>query len=323
MSEILARSLMGSSAVRYFFEVAKAGSFRKASERLGIAASAIHRQVGLLEKQMDTPLLQRGRGRDGVRLTAAGEMMVHRIGRAMVEISTAVGEIQDLRKAKRGKVRIGTTDALAIDIIAPFLAEFSSLNPRIDIEVWVTEKEYLFADYERKQSDVLLAFNAPIQIGLKTICEFLPSSCVVVHRDHPMASRSSVSLAECAQYPLALNVDAVVLEGIVSRITAAAGIKPRIALASNSYTFMREVVARGNAISIAGAFSGRFRPHHDSLAYVPLRENLGRFSTLGIYVPMARRHSAASEMLVANLVEAMRREAPQKSPVAEGASAQA
>ena len=77
-----AHNALSSPAIRYFFEVAQAGSFRQAAENIGIAVSAVHRQVGMLEKQLRTPLLQRNRGRDGVRLTAAGEVLTHRIGRA-------------------------------------------------------------------------------------------------------------------------------------------------------------------------------------------------------------------------------------------------
>lgn len=308
MSDQLARNLISTSAIRYFHAVAQAGSFRQAGENLGIAASAIHRQVGLLEEQMGAVLLQRSRGRDGVRLTAAGEVLLHRINRAMVEMSTALGEIDDLRRAKRGKVRLGTTDAVAIDVLAPYLAEFGRRHPRIEVEVRVSDKSDLFANFERMQIDVLLAYNAPTQIGLRMVHEFKPASYVVVRRDHQLAGRASVSLAECAQFPLALSNDGAVLDGIVGRIAAAAGAKPKIMLTSNSYAFMREAVAHGDAILIKGAFSGRFSHRHEGLVYVPLRETLGPFSTLGCFVPASRRLPIAADLLVTSLVEALRTE---------------
>ena len=308
MNEYLARNVISSPAMRYFFEVAQAGSFRQAAESLGIAPSAVHRQVGILEEQLETSLLQRSRGRDGVRLTAAGEALLHRLTRAMLEMSTAIGEINDLRKAKRGKVRLGVTDTIAIDVVAPYLGEFSSLHPRVDVEVRVSEKAYLFTNFERVQLDVLLAYNAPTQIGLRTAREIRLPCYVVMRRDHPLAQRKVISLAECAQYPLALNDDSAVLDGIVGRIAAAAGSRPRIALTSNSYAFMREAMAFGDTISIQGAFGGRFRHRHEGLVYVPLRESLGRFSMLGVYVPASRRLSAAADLLVSGLSVALQTE---------------
>lgn len=308
MSQQLVRNLMSSSSARYFYEVALAGSFQQAAQSVGIAASAIHRQVGLLEDQLGVALLQRERGRGGVRLTSAGEVLFHRINRAMGEMTTAVGEIDDLRRAKRGKVRVGTTDSIAIDIVAPYLADFSRQNPQIGVEVRVADTASLFTNFERMQIDVLLAYNAPAPIGLKTVAEYHPASFVVMRPDHPLAKRTRIALAECAQYPLALNEDSAVLDGIAGRIAAAAGTEPRIALTSSSYAFLREAVALGDVISIQGRMSGRFRNRSQDLVYVPLRETLGRFSTFGCFVPASRRLSIAAQSWVEGLVQSLHQE---------------
>ena len=40
------------NALRYFAEVVRSGSLRAASERVGVAASAISRQISLLEDEV-------------------------------------------------------------------------------------------------------------------------------------------------------------------------------------------------------------------------------------------------------------------------------
>jgi DNA-binding transcriptional LysR family regulator len=57
--------------LQYVDEVARAGSIRKAAERLNVTASAVNRRIMDLEEELDTELFER-RPR-GVRLTAAGE----------------------------------------------------------------------------------------------------------------------------------------------------------------------------------------------------------------------------------------------------------
>ncbi len=296
---------LSSPPMRYFYEVSQAGSFRQAAERLGIAASAIHRQVGLLEAQLGTALLQRSRGRDGVRLTAAGEVLVYRIARAMREVSTGIAEIEDLRKVRRGKVRLGSPDMLAIDVIAPFLREFHERHPRIEVDVRVADKADLLSNQERMQFDMLLSFNVPPLISLKVLAEFKTQSYAVVPSRHPLSEKSSTSLAECAQFPLALVNDASVNEGIISRMEAAAGFKPKMVLTTNSYAFMREAVASGAVISIQAAFEDEMRYPHPGLSYVPLRENLGKFSTLACLVPATRRMSSAADVFASTFIESL------------------
>src|SRR5258708_40227525 len=60
--------------LRYLVAVAEAGTFTRAAERLFIAQPTLSQQIGRLEQLVGTPLLVRGR--DGVRLTAAGAVLV-------------------------------------------------------------------------------------------------------------------------------------------------------------------------------------------------------------------------------------------------------
>ncbi|MBN9008970.1 MAG: LysR family transcriptional regulator, partial [Rhizobiales bacterium] len=64
---------LNTAAIRYFQEVVRAGSFRKAADRIHIAASAINRHVRLLEEELGARLFERGKGRRGIKLTSAGE----------------------------------------------------------------------------------------------------------------------------------------------------------------------------------------------------------------------------------------------------------
>src|SRR5260370_5877502 len=60
--------------LRYFAAVADAGTFTRAAEQLFIAQPTLSQQIGRLEQLLGTPLLVRGR--DGVRLTTAGAVLL-------------------------------------------------------------------------------------------------------------------------------------------------------------------------------------------------------------------------------------------------------
>ena len=63
---------MHAAVLRYFDQVARLGSIRRAAEALHVASSAVNRQIIKLEAEIGTPLFERLRS--GVRLTAAGEL---------------------------------------------------------------------------------------------------------------------------------------------------------------------------------------------------------------------------------------------------------
>lgn len=65
---------MHASILKYFTEVARSGSIRKASEELHVATSAVSRQIKKLEDELGTPLFERFS--DGLRLTSAGEIVL-------------------------------------------------------------------------------------------------------------------------------------------------------------------------------------------------------------------------------------------------------
>src|SRR5215204_6436306 len=81
--------------LRYVDEVARAGSIRKAAERLHVTASAVNRRVMDLEEELGAPLFER-RAR-GVRLTAAGELFVRYIREQAGDVERMRSQIEDLK----------------------------------------------------------------------------------------------------------------------------------------------------------------------------------------------------------------------------------
>src|SRR5262249_53578258 len=96
--EFLWKTTMHSNAMHYFLEVARAGSFRAASEVLHVAASAINRQMTLLEKDVGAELFERGRGRKRLRLTPAGEIFLTHSRAATEQIERGLQEIDALKR---------------------------------------------------------------------------------------------------------------------------------------------------------------------------------------------------------------------------------
>ncbi|HET9205716.1 MAG TPA: LysR family transcriptional regulator, partial [Burkholderiaceae bacterium] len=68
---------MHASILKYFVEVARSGSIRKAAQNLYVASSAINRQIRKLEEELGTELFDRLPS--GMRLNAAGERVLQHV----------------------------------------------------------------------------------------------------------------------------------------------------------------------------------------------------------------------------------------------------
>jgi DNA-binding transcriptional LysR family regulator len=304
MSDPMLR-LFNAPAVRYFQEVARAGSFRKAAEHLHVAASAVHRHVGVLEEQIGTRLFERSPGRGGLKLTAAGEVLAHRLQTAMGEITVALKEIEGLSGTRRGHVSVGTSDVLATDFLPSVLAEFKRSHPRVEVNVRVGAPAQMIDQLLDHQLDAVLCFDAPPRIGLAFRGEFALKSCVLVPRGHRLANKRAVSLAECAEYPLILPDETQYLRGILDQMFHEVGVKPAPYIQTNSYTLMRDLVDDGVGIAIQTLMDGFSTRRHPNVVYVPLKESLARYSILACCTAHSRRLPITANLFVEGLLTAL------------------
>lgn len=101
---------MESRQLRYFCEIAEAGSFSAAAARLHIAQPALSRQIAALEKDLGVTVFQRGPG--GVRLTSHGEILLRHADAMRVHAARAREEITAALGGQSGWVSFGTSPAL-------------------------------------------------------------------------------------------------------------------------------------------------------------------------------------------------------------------
>jgi DNA-binding transcriptional LysR family regulator len=78
--------------------VAQERSFRGAGVRLGYAQPAISQQIAALEVAVGTRLVERRRGRGGVTLTAAGELLLTHASEIGACLRSARAELAELQE---------------------------------------------------------------------------------------------------------------------------------------------------------------------------------------------------------------------------------
>ena len=114
-------------AIRIFLEVARRGSFRSASDYLGISINALRRRIAELEVQLGVTIFTRHV--DGVRTTAEGEEILA-AARKMEAASFGLIRARDRSNpALSGEVRLAVTEGLGTFWLVPRLVEFQRAHP--------------------------------------------------------------------------------------------------------------------------------------------------------------------------------------------------
>jgi DNA-binding transcriptional LysR family regulator len=232
--------------LRYVDEVARTGSIRKAADHLNVTASAVNRRIMDLEEELGAQLFER-RPR-GVRLTAAGEVFVHYLREQDGGLERMKSQIEDLRGLRRGTVRIACSQALALDFLPREIAKFRTRHPMVSFEVRVLDHEQAMtalAAYEV----LVVVFRPPFLPNFQPLMSLEQRVVAVMSTEHPLATRLTVRLRDCANYPVAMPERSLGGRQLLDQVVARSGLTFKLAAESNSFEFLRGLVMHANLIS--------------------------------------------------------------------------
>lgn len=116
-----------------FVRVVEAGSISNAAARLGIAKSMVSRRISRLEAVLGAQLLIRTPR--GTTLTDVGREYHARAGNGLAELESAREVVNKLTSEISGPLRIQVQTAFGECVVAPLLAEFARLHPRIQMDI--------------------------------------------------------------------------------------------------------------------------------------------------------------------------------------------
>jgi DNA-binding transcriptional LysR family regulator len=233
--------------LRYVDEVARTGSIRKAAEHLNVTSSAVNRRIMDLEDELGAPLFER-RPR-GVRLTAAGEVFVNYLREQTGDVERMKSQIEDLKGLRRGTVRIACSQALAVDFLPREIASFRERHALVSFEVKVADHVQAMAALAAYEVDLVLVFRPPFLANFQPLMTLEQRLVAIMRDDHPLASRKTVRLRDCARYPVALPERSIGGRQLLNEVTARSGLNFQVAAESNSFELLRSLVMHTKLIS--------------------------------------------------------------------------
>lgn len=233
--------------LRYVDEVARTGSIRKASERLNLTASALNRRIQDIEDELGTAIFERLPR--GVRLNAAGELLIRHVRAQLADMERVRSQIEDLSGFRRGTVAIACSHALANDFLPMEIAAYRREFPLVEFDVRVashSEALRTLADYE---VDLAVIFRASAGSGFQTLASAEQRLVAIMRQDHPLAGEGSLRLRDCAGFPAALPDRSYGGRQSLEDAMARSSFRLPAVVESNSFEFLRNYVRFENAIT--------------------------------------------------------------------------
>jgi DNA-binding transcriptional LysR family regulator len=296
---------MLSNAMLYFRETARAGSLRGAAEKLGIAPSAISRQIANLETELKVLLLDRRANRTA--LTPAGELVLAHAEAALQESDTLRAMLQELVGRPSGVVRIGSIEGMVGHFLASNLARYQERHPQVKVQVSVVGSRAVVEALQAGRIDMALAFNLGERHALREHARLEQPLCALVAPTHPLAQKRSVSFRELAGERLALPDRSFQIRHLVDRIAAKLQVSLELAIETNTLEMARGVVRNGKLVTLMPRYAALHEVSNGDLCAVPLKERDFAQTATSLVTFPTQRLSLAARTLLELLTTAMGR----------------
>jgi LysR family nitrogen assimilation transcriptional regulator len=236
--------------LRNFTQVARAGSVSRAAAELRLAQPALSRQIKKLEQELGVALFTR-HGR-GVRLSAAGSLLLER-AEAIAQLVHETGEeIKDNRSPARGRFTLGLPPAAGRLLISPFAAQFQKNWPQTTLHMREGVASSLLEWLIDKRLDLALMHNPP-HLETLQISDLLTERMLVVgsaQGDKKANHPASFRIRDLGGLPLILPNLAHTNRRLVEHAALEHGVRLRIKIEADSVAFAKAMVENGLGYTI-------------------------------------------------------------------------
>lgn len=191
---VLTRDNPSVRQIECFIAVSECGSFRAASERLGVSQPSVTAQIAALEKLLGVQLFERTR--NGALLSPSGRTLLGNARRTLQELHGLLDQADEICNRPGGTYRFGVTPTLGPYVLPHLLPDLHQQYPHLRLFIREESPAKLEEGLHSGQHDLVLT---PLPIdshGISCTPLFREPIKLVVAQDHPLARRESIVAAD-------------------------------------------------------------------------------------------------------------------------------
>lgn len=251
---------METQLLEVFRTVARLKSITAAAQTLRYTQSAVSRQIAALEAELGIRVFDRLPR--GVELTAEGRELLPNAEAVLDLLAAARRGLDDLRGLGRGRLRVGAFPTAVAALVPRALATFRTAYPEVHLSLVEGLTPRLLDRLADGTADVAVVSTSPagqFEADRFELHHLLDERLLVaVARDHRLARRRTVRLAELAED--AFIAGSATAEETLLRASLPSGFEPRIDIVAAEWTGKFGCVAAGLGVALVPALATRSIP---------------------------------------------------------------
>ncbi|MEX5611267.1 DNA-binding transcriptional LysR family regulator [Pseudomonas protegens] len=261
-----------------FLAVAEEQNFSRAAKRLGMSQPPLTEQIQVLEHALKVKLFDRSRR--GAQLTPVGAAILPAVRKFAEQLERLELAVHEAVAGQTGLLTIGAITSAMLDVLPPLIEQLKADYPQLTVSV--REIDSVEAIPALEAGDIDLAF-ARLEGDLGASVRSLPLTedrlAVALPADHPLASRSRISLSSLANEPLVMfsrRVSPVYFDNLIATCRDS-GFSPRVLHEVRSVASQIAFVSCGQGIALVPASLKTVAP--DNVVLRPLSQRLNVVTT--------------------------------------------
>lgn len=284
---------------KYVAEIAKYGSFSKASKSLFISQPALSKAVLKLEHELGVELFKRDK--NSVHLTSTGELFLTDANRILEITNNLAQKMNALSLTKESTLRIGSSQFYIKYFFPHIIPYFNKRYPNISIKITegvssLTEKYLLDGDLDlaivplpvsSQKLDYISIYEETLQFA------YCSSNIAQNQLYREASSKSCFDLSHFQDEPFILLKHGFKMRKLSESIFESYGFQPNVVFETENYDTINSLISNNYGVSILPSFITKY----DNVSYVKLDCESSRRHIVATYLKSSAGNKIINEFI--------------------------
>ncbi|WP_027801853.1 LysR family transcriptional regulator [Paraburkholderia dilworthii] len=247
--------------IRAFIAVAQTGSFTQAATRLHLSQPALTVQIRRLEETLGLRLFDRNSR--NVALTPTGRDLLPLLQKSLHDMEHVLIDARALGDGASGTVRIACLPTFAASSLPELVQNLKKAVPRVSFQVRDVVASMVNTLVRNEEADIGLTGGELDDGNLEVLHAGIDRLVVVCPKQHVLAKRRRITLADLAATPLVLTAQGTSVRAVVDSAFVNARCVPEIACEPTYMMSAVAMVRAGLGVTILPASAREVRAEPD------------------------------------------------------------
>jgi LysR family transcriptional regulator, transcription activator of glutamate synthase operon len=242
---------MDTETLRWFQQVADGATVTEISDLSAVTQPGVSRALQRLEAQVGTPLLRRA-GRT-LHMTHAGSVFKHHVDALLHQLDDGIAAVSQLIEPDTGTVALAFQQSLGTWLVPDLVRSFRAGRPGVRFRLTQVHDELNAPALSGGEADLEIGTLRRSDPALRVRQLAMEPLRLALPRDHELAGRERIHLAEVSDEPFVSVRSTTALGRQTKDLCAQAGFAPSVVFEGDDLSTVRGFVAAGLGVAIVPA----------------------------------------------------------------------